>query len=108
VTDSQDTDSQDNEAPCYGIDDVDIIATSELYQGFFKMQEFRLKHRLMKGGWSQTLSRECLMRPPAVGVLLYDPYQDAVVLLEQFRIGALDYEAGPWLLELVAGLAQKI
>jgi ADP-ribose pyrophosphatase len=30
-----------------------------------------------------------------------------VVLIEQFRIGALDKSANPWLLELVAGLIDK-
>ena len=37
----------------------------------------------------------------------YDPQRDCVVLIEQFRIGALDKSANPWLIELVAGLIDK-
>ena len=37
-------------------------------------------------------------------MLPYDPWQDAVVLVEQMRVGALDKRASPWMLELVAGL----
>jgi hypothetical protein len=36
--------------------------------------------------------------------LLYDPARDRVVLLEQFRVGALEFPGGPWLLEIVAGI----
>jgi ADP-ribose pyrophosphatase len=39
-----------------------------------------------------------------VAVLLYDPDHDQVVLLEQFRVGALEFPGGPWLLEIVAGI----
>src|SRR5690606_40469080 len=37
----------------------------------------------------------------------YDPLRDEVVLIEQFRVGALDKKASPWLLELVAGLIEE-
>jgi len=37
-------------------------------------------------------------------VLPYDPQRDEVVLIEQFRVGAMGKSASPWLLELVAGL----
>src|SRR5690606_16546084 len=42
--------------------------------------------------------------PDAVCVLPYDPWQDAVVLIEQVRVGALEKSDNPWMLELVAGL----
>jgi len=37
-------------------------------------------------------------------VMLYDPLQDALVLIEQFRVGALGDRQSPWLLEMVAGV----
>lgn len=52
--------------------------------------------------------RERLEGKRAVGVLLYDPLLDCVVLIEQFRIGAM--EGGgqdAWLLEVVAGLLDQ-
>src|SRR5690606_21448739 len=50
------------------------------------------------------LSRELFVRHNAVCVLPYDPLRDKVVLIEQFRVGAMHKCANPWLLELVAGL----
>ena len=48
--------------------------------------------------------RELFERGHTVAVLPYDPVQDKVVLIEQFRIGA--YAAGlePWLSETIAGI----
>jgi len=76
------------------------------YIGFFQLNAYTLRHRLIKGGWSAELNRECFIRPPAVGVLLYDPYEDKVVLIEQFRIGAMWEKEGPWTTELVAGIVE--
>lgn len=81
----------------------DILEKSILYQGFFRLEQYRLRHELFAGGWSPVIQRECLERGHAVAVLLYDPERDEVVLIEQFRIGALAAAEGPWLLEIVAG-----
>ena len=94
------------EGPCFSAEDVEVQEKATVYQGFFRMQRYRLKHRLIEGGWSPVLTRECFDRGPAVGVLLYDPYKDSVVLVEQFRIGALESSEGPWQLELVAGIME--
>jgi len=85
-------------------DDVEILGEETVYDGFFKMKELRLRHKLFAGGWSRELSRELYLRDNAVGVLLYDRDNDLIGLVEQFRIGALDEEAGPWCLEVVAGI----
>jgi ADP-ribose pyrophosphatase len=71
---------------------------------FFRMEKYRLRHELFRGGWSPDITRECLERGHAVAVLLYDPDHDQIVLLEQFRVGALEFPGGPWLLEIVAGI----
>ena len=90
--------------PCFGPGDVDITGRDRAYEGFFKVERLQLRHRLFRGGWSGTLSRELLIRRDAVGVLPYDPGLDAVLLVEQLRVGALGRPRSPWLLELVAGL----
>jgi ADP-ribose pyrophosphatase len=77
------------------------------YSGFFRMEKYRLRHELFSGGWSPDITRECLERGHAVAVLPYDPERDQIVLLEQFRIGALDFPGGPWLLEIVAGIMDE-
>ena len=74
-----------------------------IYQGFFTLERYRVRHTLYEGGWSQPLYRELFRRGSCVAVLLYDPDQDKVVLIEQFRIGAVLTPERAWLLEIVAG-----
>ena len=88
----------------FGIKDVEILENSSCYQGFLSIDRLRLRHRLYQGGWSAPFTREVLRRNPGVGVLLYDPELDKVLMVEQFRAGCLDNGKGPWVLELVAGI----
>lgn len=85
-------------------DDVVIEQREHCFKGFYQLDRVHLKHRLFAGGMGPTISRELFVRPDAVCVLPYDPHTDSVVLIEQFRIGALDKSSEPWLLEIVAGL----
>ncbi len=84
--------------------DVEVVSRKRRHDGFLKVDDVMLRHRLFKGGWSPVFKRELLIRSEAVGVLLFDPKLDAIALVEQFRIGALERGDSPWLLELVAGL----
>ncbi len=88
----------------FGNDDVEVISQRPLYQGFFQLQEYRFRHKLFAGGWSEEVRREVFERGHAVVVLPYDPARDQVVLIEQIRIPALATSSRPWLLELVAGM----
>lgn len=74
-----------------------------LYRGFFSLIRFRFRHTLYRGGWSEMLERELFHRGRCVGVVPYDPVRDRVVLIEQFRVGAMKTQDDPWLLEIVAG-----
>ena len=80
-----------------------IIKETTPYQGFFNLKKFELKHTLYNGGWSDTITRELFHRGNCVAVLLYDPNRDEVVILEQFRVGAMQIPDQAWLLEIVAG-----
>tara|TARA_R110002049_G_scaffold98744_1_gene240563 strand:- start:889 stop:1485 length:597 start_codon:yes stop_codon:yes gene_type:complete len=80
-----------------------IIEEKTQYQGFFSLKSYTLKHTLYKGGWSQPITRELFQRGNCVAVLLYDPIRDEVVIIEQFRIGAMQMPEQAWLLEIVAG-----
>ena len=84
--------------------DVDIVETSVVYDGYFRMDKYRLKHKLFAGGWSKEFTRELFERGHAVALLPYDPVRDVVVLVEQFRIGAYAAGCHPWLIEVVAGI----
>lgn len=91
----------------YGLHDVEIEKQDTVFDGFFKMREYTIKHRLFSGEWSGSMTREIFGRGPAAAAVLYDPNQDAVGLVEQFRIGALSAELGPWCLEVVAGMVEE-
>lgn len=95
----------------FGGGDVDVVKQIVSYRGFFTLDTIHLRHKLFAGGWSSTFSRELFVRAPAAGVLLYDPKLDSVVLVEQFRIGALAHsvrgDRSPWLLEVVAGVVDR-
>ncbi|WP_339877851.1 NUDIX domain-containing protein [Pseudidiomarina gelatinasegens] len=84
--------------------DVKIIEKTPVREGFLSLYKLRLQHRLFEGDWSPVLEREVMDRGHAVVVLPYDPHKDALVVLEQFRVGALENDASPWLLEFVAGM----
>ncbi len=86
--------------------DVKIVEECVKYSGFFEMKEYRLKHALFAGGVSPEIKRELFKRGHAVAVLPYDPERDQLILVEQFRIGALEDEQGPWLIEIVAGIIE--
>lgn len=87
-------------------DDVDIIEKTTVYQGYFRIDRYRLRHRLHAGGWSGEMTREVFERGHAAALLPYDPALDSVVLIEQFRIGAYAAGRDPWLTEVVAGIIE--
>jgi ADP-ribose pyrophosphatase len=81
----------------------EILDKEVVYKGFFRMEKYRLKHTLYAGGWSEEISRELFVRGSCIAVLLYDPDADKVVLIEQFRAGAIIRPERAWLIEIVAG-----
>ena len=88
----------------FGEQDYQILNQQQSYQGFMAIKTFKIRHRLFAGG-SVEIQRECLERGDAMAVLLYDPVRQRIVLVEQFRVGAIR-ESSPWLLELVAGMIE--
>lgn len=88
-------------------DAVEVIERENCFRGFYRLDRLRLRHRLFSGEMGKPITRELFVRHDAVCVLPYDPQRDEVVLIEQFRVGAMDKGANPWLLELVAGLIDK-
>jgi ADP-ribose pyrophosphatase len=83
---------------------VSVQSIVTRYQGFFKMNEYSLQHKLFSGDYSEVFTREIFERGDAVVVMPYDKNLDQVLLIEQFRPGALRGEDSPWLLEFIAGM----
>jgi ADP-ribose pyrophosphatase len=88
-------------------DDVEILSHELLYRGYFRYERYELRHKLHRGGWSARMSRELFERGQSAAAILYDPKRDAVVLIEQFRVGAYAAGRGPWLTEIVAGMVNE-
>ena len=86
--------------------DVELDETEIGYQGFFRLERLKLRHKLFRGGWSQSFYRELFVRGDAVAAILYDPVADLIGFVEQFRVGALKEPYGPWCLEVVAGISE--
>jgi ADP-ribose pyrophosphatase len=90
--------------------DVEIISRSLEHDGFLRIEHLQLRHRLFSGAWSEVFMRELQLKDPAVGVLLFDPYRDTVLLLRQFRVGMFSESSetsqaeSSWPLEIVAGM----
>jgi len=89
-------------------DKVKILGTEVLHQGFCRVEKYTLQTRLFNGSWSSPHTREVVTQRQAAAALPYDPIADVVILIEQFRVGALEFfPQAPWLLEIVAGLMDK-
>ena len=105
----------------FGQDDFELIERESCFKGFFKLDRFHFKHKRFDGSWSRNVGREIFVRGNATCVLPYDPVESRVVLLEQFRAGAISLEdseekaadenieikQNPWLIELVAGINEQ-
>ena len=79
----------------------------------FKVIKAVLRYSKFKGGMSEPVVRLNFERGESVGILIYDPDQDAVVLVRQFRypvyasLGEEERKSAPekaWILEIVAGI----
>lgn len=86
--------------------DIEIIEKNICYQGFFRLERYCLRYRLFNGDWCHPVVREVFERGHAAAVLPYDPVRDEIILIEQFRVGAMAEPDGPWLMEIVAGIIE--
>ncbi|NUB45159.1 NUDIX domain-containing protein [Fertoebacter nigrum] len=87
-----------------GPDDVQVAAYRQAYANFFAVEEYDLAFRRFGGGFSPVVTRAVFVSGDAVTVLPYDPVRDRVLLVEQFRPGAMARgDTQPWVLEPIAG-----
>ena len=87
--------------------DFEVIDKKICFQGFFRLDRYRLRYRLFNGGWCHPVVREVFERGHAAAVLPYDPVKNEIIMIEQFRVGAMAEPGGAWLLEIVAGIIEK-
>jgi ADP-ribose pyrophosphatase len=84
--------------------DVEILGHEVGFARHLGVDVVKFRHRRFDGGWSGERVYDIVRRGGAVGVMLYDPDRDSVVLVEQFRLAALIGGRSPWQIEAVAGL----
>ncbi len=96
--------------------DVEVIEKETAFQGYFRVDRYRLKHRRFEGAMGPEITREVFERGHAACCLLYDPDLDKLALIEQFRPGAYaalsspwfdEAEDSPWLIEVIAGIIEE-
>jgi ADP-ribose pyrophosphatase len=89
--------------------DYEIQKRDVVYDGHYRYVRNLVRFELYSGGWSDLVNREVLEHAPVVGILPYDPFLDQIVLIEQFRIGAVGVEKAPtpWLVEIIAGCVEE-
>ncbi len=87
--------------------DVEVLQDRLVFDGHFKLRQLSLRHRLFKGGWGPVVQRELFDRGDAIAVLPIDMEREELILIEQFRPGALNRESSPWMLELIAGVIEE-
>ena len=51
--------------------DVEIFEKTVCFEGFFRLERYRLRHRLFNGDWSRPIVRELFERGHAAAVLPY-------------------------------------
>ncbi|WP_448548385.1 NUDIX domain-containing protein [Thalassotalea fusca] len=100
---------QKTKVPLLRFDDTDaeLVSKRVCYHGFFSLDEYKVRHKLFSGEQSPIIKREIFERGDAVVLIPYDPDKDTVVMIEQFRPGAMRFGGTPWLLEFVAGMFSK-
>ena len=83
-----------------------LVQHQTLFEKYFRLDEYSVSHELYAGGSSAVFTREIFERGSVVAVLPYDAERRKVVLIEQFRAGAIEDPQGPWLIESVAGVIE--
>jgi ADP-ribose pyrophosphatase len=91
----------------FGARDVRVLDDELAWSGHYAVRRLRLQYRSFSGGWAEPVTREVFERGDAVGVLPYHPETDSLIMIEQFRPGALRGDDSPWMLELVAGVVER-
>ncbi len=86
--------------------DVIVEKRDPVFQGYFQVDRWQVRHRIDGDVWSPPLTREVFERGHAVAVLPYDPVRQCLVAIEQFRIGPLAAGRNPWIIEIVAGIIE--
>jgi ADP-ribose pyrophosphatase len=83
---------------------VELLSTEQLAGGHVRLEKLTLRTETFAGGWSAVMERDVVRTGTAVVILLFDPRSRQLILIDQFRLGALlNHLPSYWLLECAAG-----
>ncbi|MFV0321020.1 MAG: NUDIX domain-containing protein [Alphaproteobacteria bacterium] len=92
---------------------VEQIKKIEEFKGYFEINKYIFSYRQFSGEMGKEVEREIFERGHAVAVLPYDPIEDKIILIEQFRPGTYigmqdenwhDKKSNAWMYEIIAGI----
>ena len=92
-----------DDAARFGDEGFTIVSRERRHDGFLKLDRYLVRQRRFDGTETPALDREIVVAAECVGVLLYDPVLDSVMLIEQARLPAALMGAGAIQVEIVAG-----
>jgi ADP-ribose pyrophosphatase len=88
-------------------DGVKLIGRTAAYSGFLRLVQYRIGISGAGGQPDRVLYRERIEGLRAAAMLPFDPVSERIVLVKQFRIGALESRSGAWLLEPPGGVIDE-
>jgi len=84
-----------------------IINKKNLDAGFFSLNKYEFIHEKHNGEWTSTVEREVFSGAHVSSLLPYDSIKKEIILIQQFRAGALSRYDENYLLEIVAGIIDE-
>lgn len=85
-------------------DGFEVIGRKTVYAGFLRLAQYRLRVQSVASMSDGVLYRERIEGLKAAAVLPFDPARQRIVLVKQFRVGAMGAREGAWLLEPPGGV----
>lgn len=82
----------------------EVVERNAVYTGFLRLAQYRLRLEASTALPEAFVYRERIEGLRAAAVLPFDPVRGRIVLVKQFRIGALGAAGGAWLLEPPGGV----
>ena len=86
---------------------IEFNPPDTVYKGFFQIDRYRVKHERYDGRMSDEQTLEVFERGDSVAVLMVDPDEEVVFLVEQFRLPTHVRGGNGWILEPPAGMIRK-
>lgn len=80
--------------------DVRFFNETTVFKSEISVNKVDVGFKLESGDWAPSPARYFVATEPKVVVLPFDPYDNKVIFVENFRIGTLHQPEGPWHLEL--------